>query len=258
MMKITPLASGSSGNSFLIQKNGCSILLDAGLSGKQMEERLNVVGADPACLSGIVVSHGHSDHVKGVGVLSRRYHLPVYMNHGTWSESSMIIKELHDLTIFETGKPFALDCFNIYPFSVPHDSADPVGFRIKSGKEGLGIATDLGIATGLVATVLTGLQVVVVESNHDPAMLRDGPYPWELKQRVKSRLGHLSNQQSAKLLQQIVSDSLKVIILAHMSQTNNRPDLAMDCAAEALGDFIERNGTIGCANQDKVGPSVEW
>jgi phosphoribosyl 1,2-cyclic phosphodiesterase len=257
-MKITPLASGSTGNSFLIQTDSAAVVVDAGLSGKQMQERIASAGTDPAELKGIIVSHGHSDHIKGVGVLSRRYKIPVWMNQGTWRVAESNLGKLHALEFFETGRIFQVAGLRVHPFSVPHDCADPVGFRISYGTCRMGIATDLGAATGLVAGVLAGVQVVVLESNHDPVMLRDGPYPWELKQRVRSRLGHLSNGESASLLQRIVSDELKAVILAHMSETNNRSDLALGCARESLRDFLENDGVVYCASQDKVGPTVEW
>ena len=257
-MRITPLASGSSGNSFLVQENGCALLVDAGLSGKQITERLEAVGVDPGSLRGIIVSHGHSDHVKGIGVLSRKFKLSVFMNRGTWKVIEGTVGKIHRLEFFETGRVFQLGGFHIHPFSVPHDCAAPVAFRISTGSAGVGIATDLGSITGLVATLLQGLKVVVLESNHDPVMLRDGPYPWELKQRVRSRLGHLSNMESAQLLQRIVSDELQSVILAHMSQTNNRVELALNCAKASLPDFVERKGIISCALQNEVGPTIEW
>jgi phosphoribosyl 1,2-cyclic phosphodiesterase len=257
-MKITPLASGSSGNSFLIQDDSTAILVDAGLSGKQIQERIRSAGADPGALKGIIVSHGHSDHVKGVGVLSRKYKLPVWMNRGTWRVAESTVGKVHSLEFFETGRIFGVANLRIHPFSVPHDCADPVGFRISGGSCRLGIATDLGTATGLVASVLAGVHVVVLESNHDPVMLRDGPYPWELKQRVRGRLGHLSNGESASLLERILSDELKAVILAHMSETNNRAELALDCARRSLVGFLENNGTVHCASQDRVGPTIEW
>ena len=257
-MKITPLASGSSGNSFLVESNGASILIDAGLSGKQMRDRLESVGREPGSLDGIVISHGHSDHVKGAGVLSRRYKLPLWTNRRTWEIIRGTVGEVHELRFFQTGRSFELAGFTIRPFSVPHDCADPVGFRISRGTGTLGIATDLGAATGLVANVLAGLQVVVLESNHDPQMLRNGPYPWELKQRVSGRLGHLSNSASASLLQRIVSDELQAVILAHLSETNNLPELALAGAKASLRGFIEDEGKICCAVQDQAGPSIEW
>lgn len=257
-MRLTPLASGSAGNSFLLQAESTSILVDAGLTAKQIALRLGTVGVDPASLSAIIVSHGHSDHVKGVGVLSRKFKLPVWMNRGTWEVAGSSLGELHRLQFFETGKVFKIDGLRVHPFSVPHDCADPVGFRISCGAARVGIATDLGLATNLVQTVLTGLQVVVLESNHDPKMLRDGPYPWELKQRVQGRLGHLSNQASSRLLQRIFSDELRAVILAHVSQTNNLPELALESARSCLGEFLANDGTLCCASQDQVGETIEW
>jgi len=257
-MKVTALASGSSGNSFLIQVNGSCILIDCGLSGKQMEERLKAAEVAPGSLRGIVVSHEHSDHVKGVGVLSRKYKLGVWMNRATWHAVGESVGKVHKQEFFETGKVFEIAGLRIHPFPVPHDCKDPVGFRISWRTRTLGICTDLGVATGLVANYLTGLQVVILESNHDPRMLREGPYPWELKQRVQGRLGHLSNPTSAQLLQRIVSDELQAVILAHVSKTNNRPELALTCARASLHGNLNDDVTIFCASQDQVSPTLEW
>lgn len=256
-MRITTLASGSTGNSFLVEGEDGAVLVDAGLSGKQIRERLEQAGTNPASLRAIIVSHGHIDHIKGVGVLSRRYKLPVHMNRGTWEVASRITGKVHRLELFETGRIFSLAGLRIHAFSVPHDCADPVGFRISNGQSSIGIATDLGAVTGLVTNVLSGLRVVVLESNHDPQMLRDGPYPWELKQRVRSRTGHLSNSESSQLLQKIVCDELKAVILAHLSETNNLPELALASARESLREFLENRGSLYCATQDQVGPTIQ-
>ena len=257
-MKIISLASGSSGNSLLVQANGSAILVDAGLSAKQIAERLGRAGTDPASIQAIVVSHGHSDHVKGVGVLSRKYKIPVWMNRGTYDAVKQALGKIHELLFFQTGRVFEVSGFRIHPFSMPHDCVDPVGFRISRGATQLGVATDLGSVTGLVTNLLQGVQVAVLESNHDPKMLIDGPYHWELKQRVKGRLGHLSNSQSAGLLQRIFSDELRAVVLAHVSETNNLPELALTCARDALGEFIAQDGLLCCASQDQVGPEIEW
>lgn len=256
-MKVTPLASGSSGNAFLIEANGTSILLDAGLSGKAIRERIAETKSDPDRITAILVSHGHSDHVKGVGVLSRRFKVPVYMNERTWRSTCNALGELHELRTFKTGRIFDIDGFKIHPFSVPHDCADPVGFRISRGKASVGIATDLGAGTGLVERHLAGVHLAILESNHDPKMLRDGPYPWDLKQRVKGRLGHLSNGDSARLLQRIVSDELRAVILAHVSETNNLPELALETACEAVGEILGDACPIHCASQHTPGPCIE-
>lgn len=256
-MKIVPLASGSSGNSYLIRQGDQSMLVDAGLTCKQLLLRFERVNEDPQRLKGIIVSHAHSDHIKGVGVLSRKFNIPVHLNRGTWTAANSALGKISEVQIFETGKPFELGCFRIHPFSVPHDCAEPVGFRISCGSARVGIATDLGVPTTLVANLLSDLQTVVLESNHDPDMLMDGPYPWDLKQRVKSRLGHLSNHQSAQLLQRIINDGLKVVILAHMSETNNNAELALKTARKSVPAFIEQCGRIVCALQDEVGPEIE-
>jgi phosphoribosyl 1,2-cyclic phosphodiesterase len=257
-MRLTPLASGSSGNSFLVEGNGSAILVDAGLSAKQLTARLASAGVDPGSLKGILISHGHSDHVKGAGVLSRKYHIPVLANRRTWQAIHQVLGKVHGVQLFETGKIFEYQCFRIHPFSVPHDCVDPVGFRISCGSARMGIATDLGTTTGLVLNLLTDLHVIVLESNHDPDMLRDGPYPWELKQRVRGRLGHLSNTESSKVLQRIVSDELQAVVLAHMSETNNTPELALECASSSLKAFLRNRGTLCCATQNEVGPTIEW
>ncbi|MFH0821911.1 MAG: MBL fold metallo-hydrolase [Pseudomonadota bacterium] len=255
-MRITALASGSSGNSFLIQAEGSSLLVDCGLSGRQILERVEKAGEDPSTIKGILVSHGHLDHIKGVGVVSRKLKIPVYMNAGTRRVSERTVGKAHSMEIFETGRIFHLGGFTIHPFSVPHDCADPVGFRIKNGWATVGLATDLGSSTGLVANVLTGVHALVLESNHDPRMLMDGPYPWELKQRVKGRLGHLSNEAGAQLLRQVCSDQLRYVVLAHVSETNNTPDLALASARAAVPQFLETDGEILCAAQDEVGPTI--
>jgi len=257
-MRVVPLASGSSGNSFLVQDNGSSILVDAGLSAKQIVQRLASVQTAPETVKAIVVSHGHSDHTKGIGVLSKKYKIPVWMNEGTKCAVGDTLQKIHSLHLFETGRIFEIAGFKIHPFSVPHDCIDPVGFRISKGAARLGIATDLGTATNLVANVLAGLQVVVLESNHDPKMLMNGPYPLQLKQRVKGRRGHLSNPDTAKLLEKILHGDLQTIILAHMSETNNTAELALDCARSSLTEFLDRRGRLFCAKQNEVGPTIEW
>jgi phosphoribosyl 1,2-cyclic phosphodiesterase len=214
-------------------------------------------GVDPGALKAILVSHCHKDHITGVGVLSRKYKLPVFLNHAAWRRAGKALGKLHSLELFQTGRIFQLAGFRIHPFSLPHDCADPVGFRISRGSARLGIATDLGTPTGLVMQHLAGVQALIIESNHDPAMLMEGPYPWELKQRVKSRLGHLSNGAAADLLSRITSDELQAVVLAHLSETNNSPDLALECARSGLREFLAHGGALFCASQARVGPEID-
>jgi phosphoribosyl 1,2-cyclic phosphodiesterase len=255
-MEITALASGSSGNSYLVRTEDTAILVDAGLSCKQIRERLTPLGTEPQDLKAVLVSHGHADHTKGVGVLSRKFKVPVWMNEGTWKEAGESIGEVHRIEFFQTGRLFQTAGLKVHPFSTPHDSADPVGFRISQNGSAIGIATDLGVVTNLVANVMAGVQVAVVESNHDPIMLRDGPYPWDLKQRVAGRRGHLSNADGATLLQRIFSDQLQAVMLAHLSETNNQVRLAMEAAQGALKEFLACGGALHCATQHQVGPTI--
>jgi phosphoribosyl 1,2-cyclic phosphodiesterase len=256
-MKITALASGSSGNSFLIQHNGAGLLVDAGLSCKQLVARLDAAGFDPERLEAILISHGHSDHIKGAGVMSRKFKIPIWLNKGAWDTIGSRLGKPHSLGIFETGRPFKLGALKIHAFSLPHDCMDPVGFRISYKKAIVGIATDLGVPTALALSALSGVHALIIESNHDPKMLLEGPYPWELKQRVRGRLGHLSNEASAKMLERLVSDQLKVVMLAHMSETNNRIELAMESSRKALRGFLEDGGAIMAATQDQISPMIE-
>ena len=230
------LASGSSGNSVFVTDSSTRILFDAGLSGKEIEKRLLAIGEDPKRLSAIVVSHEHTDHIKGVGVLSRRYKIPVFATKKTMSASEATIKNPHEKKFFNPGTSFCIGEIKVNPFSVSHDACDPCGFSIVRGDSKLGIATDLGIATTLVKTRLKNCNGLVLEANHDPELLACGPYPWSLKQRIKSRSGHLSNQEARDLLGEILHPCLEKIILGHLSNENNNPQKAIDTVTQALKD----------------------
>lgn len=234
------LASGSKGNSIFIS-NGCtSILIDAGLSGIEIERRLKFRGLSPEKLDAIIVSHEHSDHIQSVGVLSRRFNLPVYISHKTSQAASSKIGRTHDLKNFECGTTFNIDNFKIHPFSISHDAEDPAGFTIEQNGGKIGIATDLGIATTMVKEHLKECDLLVLEANHDPDMLTNGPYPWPLKQRIKGRTGHLSNKESKNLLMEIKHERLSHVILAHLSETNNTPEKALSMVGPALNRSTTR------------------
>jgi phosphoribosyl 1,2-cyclic phosphodiesterase len=232
-LAICILASGSKGNATYISDGDTSILIDAGLSGVEIERRLISRNLVPEQLDAIIVSHEHSDHIQGVGVLSRRYKLPVYINQKT-HQASHRLGSLHDTKSFECGKPFRICNLTIHPFSISHDAEDPVGFTIGQNGTTIAIATDLGIATAMVKEHLKHCTLLILEANHDPQMLETGPYPWPLKQRIKSRTGHLSNTSSKILLEELQHENLKHVILAHLSETNNNPQLAFDEVAKAL------------------------
>ena len=244
------LASGSKGNSIYISDGNTAILIDAGLSGAEIERRLQSRNLSAKNLDAILVSHEHTDHIQAVGVLSRRYQLPVYISPKTKKVSSRL-GNVHDLRTFECGTTFQINNMTIHPFSTSHDAEDPVGFTIGQNGTIIGIATDLGIATAMVKQHLKNCSLLIIEFNHDPVMLEQGPYPWPIKQRIKSRTGHLSNVESKKLLEELQHDSLKHVILAHLSDTNNTPQKAFDEASKAL---VHCRARLSVADQHTSGP----
>jgi len=244
------LASGSKGNAIFISSGDTSLLIDAGLSGIEIERRLRSRGLDPKDLNAILVSHEHSDHIQGVGVLSRRYKLPVYINSKTREAAVSQLGNLHDFKKFECGSMFSINDLSIHPFSISHDAEDPCGFTVNQNGTKVGIATDLGIATSMVKEHLKGCTLLILEANHDEQMLINGPYPWPVKQRVKSRTGHLSNAATKTLLNELQHDGLRHVMLAHLSETNNTPQKAVNEVARALTRCKAR---LDVALQDKCG-----
>ncbi|TYT74822.1 MBL fold metallo-hydrolase [Desulfobotulus mexicanus] len=233
-LSLTVLASGSRGNCICIESEETAILVDAGFSCKELLRRMDITGLSPEKLSGIVLSHEHSDHVTGAGVLSRKFQIPVYGTSGTLDAAKNKTGILHRRKDITCGVPFAVGDLLIHPFSISHDAADPTGFTVSSGGVKIGIATDLGIATSLVKNHLKGCHALVLEANHCPAMLEKGPYPWSLKQRVKGRTGHLSNANARDLLGEIIHPALSCVVIAHISEKNNTPEKAGSVVAEAL------------------------
>lgn len=237
-MKGTPvrvclLASGSRGNSTLIEVDGCRILIDAGLSGKETERRLSTLGLGGEDLDAILVTHEHSDHVGGIGPLARRYNLPVHIDRQTHAVLPKLGK-IEQLCHFTAGDMFTCQNVQVTSFSTTHDAANPVGFTLDSQEGKIGFATDLGIPTRLVAEHLKGCRVLVLEANHDVDMLQNGSYPWELKQRIRSRHGHLSNSESCQLLEDISWPGLEAVFLAHLSEENNCPAMAEQLFRQTL------------------------
>jgi phosphoribosyl 1,2-cyclic phosphodiesterase len=223
--KVCPLASGSKGNALFVGYDGHGILIDAGLSGIEIQRRLTSVDVDPEQLTSIIITHEHSDHIRGAGVLSRRFNIPVYISPKTFQACSGLGK-IKDLCFFDCGRPFQIDQICVTPFSTSHDATDPAGLTLACGGKKIGVATDLGIATNLVKEHLKGSDLLYLESNHDVDMLHNGPYPWHLKQRIKSRMGHLSNADARRLVSDVKTDRLKHVILAHLSEENNCPEKA--------------------------------
>jgi len=250
---VCPLASGSKGNSLYVSCHESSFLIDAGLSGIEIERRLNHIQIDPASLTAIIITHEHSDHVKGAGILSRRFNLPVYITEKTY-EACTSLGKIEDLCFFECGTPFEIDQIRVSPFSISHDATDPAGLTMEYHTHKIGIATDLGIVTRLVKEYLKNSNLLYLESNHDLDMLMNGSYPWHLKQRIKGRTGHLSNLDAGMLVSELKTDDLKHIILAHLSEENNCPQKAVHEVAKCL------NGSdiaLHVARPDKPGRIIK-
>jgi phosphoribosyl 1,2-cyclic phosphodiesterase len=258
---IRSLASGSRGNCWILKAGSTQVLIDAGISSKQVVERLESVGESPEAICGMLLTHEHSDHANGIPVLSRRF------GWKTWAAQAAVDKGRGlrkpplsgengvTITPIEAGEPFVIGELTIRPFSVSHDSADPVMFVLEYQSWKIGFATDLGIVTRLVRQRFGGLDALVIESNHDEDMLMNGPYRPEDKRRIKSRLGHLSNTQAQELAQQVVHPGLQYVALAHLSQTNNDRTLAYDGMCAALNE-CGHAPQILVARQDRPGCEI--
>jgi phosphoribosyl 1,2-cyclic phosphodiesterase len=244
------LASGSKGNAIHVSDGQTAVLFDAGLSGVDIERRMTSRGLDPKALNAIVVSHEHNDHVQGVGVLSRRFDLPVFISRAT-EKAAYRLGNLKSVRHFSCGTSFAVGRLRIHPFSIAHDAEDPAGFTISMGPVKIGIATDLGVVTGMVRVHLNECSALILEANHDPQMLIEGPYPWPLKQRIQGRTGHLSNPDTMALLKELSHDRLREVVLAHLSETNNTPEKALAAVGPALRGHGAR---LHVACQDRPSP----
>lgn len=254
-VRFVPLFSGSSGNATYISCGDTRILVDAGLSGARIKAELARAGADAAALTGILITHDHADHIAGAGVLSRRFDLPVFATEGTWRimEQKIGAVALKNVRIIEPGQDFYLGAANVLPFSIPHDAAQPVGFAIGIGGARLAIATDMGYMAKAAFAAIAGADVVLLESNYDEDMLKAGPYPYDLKKRILSRKGHLSNDDAAQTCLHLVESGVKQILLGHLSKDNNFPELAYQTSAQLLmqcGVELGRDAQLGVARRD--------
>jgi phosphoribosyl 1,2-cyclic phosphodiesterase len=253
-MRVSLLASGSRGNALLVSSGQTRILVDAGLSAREICRRLELVGVAADSIDALLVTHEHSDHIRGLGPLARRLKLPVYIH-------TDLVGSLKDVGVptavreFDESQELLIGDLSVRPFPITHDARCPVGFTVEGARGKVGIATDLGIATRLVAERLRGCRALVLEANHDEEMLRDGPYPWQLKQRVRSKHGHLSNLDSARLLENLLWDGLDAVLLAHLSETNNCPELARSVAQDVLA---RQNGSAPELLVGRQGDPVEW
>ena len=237
MLKYCSVGSGSSGNCHYVGYKDTNILVDAGLSGKRISTGLKEVDIDIDKINGIFITHEHSDHIKGAGILSRKYDIPVFANVKTWIAMKDKIGEVkdHNMKVFENDKSYALGELIVRPFSIPHDAADAVGYNFYDGnKDKISIATDIGIVTENIRKHLYKSKLVVLESNYDEGMLMMGSYPYSLKQRVKSDEGHLSNEEAANFCIELVNQGTESILLGHLSKENNFPELAYETSKGIL------------------------
>jgi phosphoribosyl 1,2-cyclic phosphodiesterase len=236
-VRIAVLASGSRGNSTVVSSARTSILVDAGLSCRETLRRMRDAGEDPHSLSAIVISHEHSDHVGGLPVLARKLKVPVYMTGPTNDACGRDRGEdtnLERLELFSAGRTFQIGDILVTPFTIPHDAADPVAFAFRVEGVKVCIVTDLGYMPASVREHIRGCDLLMIESNHDLEMLRGGSYPWAVKQRVMSRVGHLSNAALAEFFASDYDGSAAFVVLAHLSEHNNHPEIARDSAERAL------------------------
>ena len=232
------IGSGSSGNTTVVEAGGVRILIDAGLGSRELAERLQSAGIDPASLAAVFVSHEHGDHAGGAASFSRKWGVRLCGTRGTYAAAGFGAEEIAGYDVLEPGVPRLLDGVGVLGVPVPHDAAGPVAFVVTAAGTALGHATDFGhVSRGLVEA-FRDCDAVLVESNYDPAMLRDGPYPWSLKERILGSRGHLSNEDVGRYLARGLGEACRTVVLAHLSQTNNHPELARMCAET----FLRRRG----------------
>jgi phosphoribosyl 1,2-cyclic phosphodiesterase len=235
-MEICVLYSGSSGNSLLVRSEDAAVLVDAGLSGKAIVSALDEAGTDPRELDGILITHEHIDHIKGAGIISRRFDLPIYTNCATWETAESLLGRIaeENKKYLEPGDCLELGSLKIEPFSVSHDAADPVGFSFTEGEFRFGMATDLGCPTEVVKKNLVNADCILLEANHDVEMLQVGSYPWSVKKRISSEYGHLSNDAAGCFLSELIGGKTEHVFLGHLSRENNFPELAYLTVANLL------------------------
>jgi phosphoribosyl 1,2-cyclic phosphodiesterase len=236
-VSMTILGSGSAGNSIYIEAGESRVLVDAGLSPRQLRERLALIGRSPETLSAILISHEHNDHIRGLKGIADKLGIPVYCNGATRDAIREILEISLNLHVFHNGATFSIGDIDVHPFSVPHDAQDPVGFLIQTQNLTVAIITDLGHVTTLVTERIRTANAIVLETNHDRQMLIDCPTrPWKLKQRIMSSFGHLSNEEAAEALKRVLWDGLHHVYLAHISRECNTPMLAYSAIKAALSE----------------------
>lgn len=261
MLNFCSLYSGSSGNCLFVENNSTKILVDCGVSGKKVCEGLESIDKKIEDIDAIIVTHEHSDHVQSLGLISKKYNIPVYANTETWqampTQSQNILE--NNKKTFNNDNDFEIGNLLIHPFSTPHDAANPCGFNIYSGKRKISIATDLGHMDNVILENLKGSSFILLESNYDPEILKVSKYPYILKQRIAGPNGHLSNSTAGKTIGCLIQNDLKTVMLGHLSKENNFPELAYQTVVEELiGQNIDTNEiSLSVANRNNPTKIIE-
>lgn len=257
MMRFSVLASGSGGNACYVETGHARVLVDAGLSCREIMGRLEVLGLNPRNLDALVITHEHRDHIQGAGALARRLNLPVYINSSTLRRAQKTLGSVSRPVPIQTGQTVVIKDLFLETFTKCHDAADPMGLVLGSDGIRVGLVTDLGRTTALVEDRLKGCRALIVEFNHDERMLEEGPYPLDLKRRIRGPEGHLSNRQAARLVRAVSHEGLAWVVLAHLSETNNRPEKALQCVEEVLSSCRQGRTEVLISSQHGVSPLVE-
>lgn len=254
MIRFSVLGSGSGGNATLVASETAKILVDAGLSFRQLRLRAAHIGETLDGITAVFITHEHADHVSGLGTLARNLRVPVHMTSGTHAALPAFLGHLPRVELFDPGDTVVVDGLSVGSYTVSHDAVDPVSFVIAFGRTKLGIAADLGHAPQLVRSRLAGSHGLILESNYCPRMLSEGAYPPAVQQRIRSRHGHLSNNDMCSLLADLIHEELKVVVLSHLSQENNEANLALAMAARTVCAYPTQ---IVVARQDRPTPMLE-
>lgn len=262
MFSLTLLGSGSAGNSALVATDHCKILIDGGLSARQIVLRLEQCGVTPEQLDGILLTHEHGDHVCGVEVLCRKFDVPIYANSQTAEAircpEGAGLDRHRNWRIFRTGAEFKICDIAVQAFPVPHDAVDPVGFAFYAGSSGLGFITDLGYATKMIVERLRQVHTLVIETNHDEKLLQSDTHrPWPVKQRIQSRHGHLSNNAAASVIEELIPGKIDRVVLGHLSRDCNTPQLALQTVRNALSKSGKIDIELFCATQSEISPRFQ-
>ena len=258
MFSLTMLGSGSSGNAALIMTEHCRLLVDGGLSARQLVRRLESCGVKPEQLDGVLLTHEHGDHVCGLEVLCRKFHVPIYCNALTAEAIRYGCESLsghRNWRLFRTGAEFSICDITVQTFPVPHDAVEPVGYAFHAGRAGLGFITDLGHPTKMLVERLREVHTLVIETNHDEKLLQACQFrPWPVKQRIMSRHGHLSNAAAASVIEQLLPGKIDRVVLGHLSRDCNTPDLARGAVQALLSRMGRTSIEVFCADQRELSP----